>query len=91
MIPVGALIKSFLLVYDRLSGALTVQEFSDAPAAMAARMKQESEAGPNTEVVVLSSDSESSLRQTHSRYFQSVSEILQNSGDILRSGLASAH
>lgn len=82
--------KSFLLVYDRLSGELTVQEFADASTAMAARMKRESKAGPNTEVVVLSSDSESSLRQTHSRYFQNVSEILQSSGDALRSGLASA-
>ena len=82
--------KSFLLVYDRLSGALTVQEFLDAPAALAARLSEESKAGPNTEVVVLSSDSESSLRQTHSRYFHSVSEILQNSGDALRSGLTSA-
>ncbi|NQW72145.1 MAG: hypothetical protein HQ453_05395 [Actinobacteria bacterium] len=82
--------KSFLLVYDRLSGDLTVQEFRDAPAALAARISKECEARPNTEVVVLSSDSESSLRQTHSRYFHSVSEILQNSGDALRSGLTSA-
>lgn len=82
--------KSFLLIYDRLTGDLAVQEFSDASEAMAARMREESLAGPTVEVVVLSSDSESSLRQTHSRYFQSVVQILRNSGDSLRDGLSPA-
>lgn len=76
--------KSFLLIYDRLDGTLAIQEFSDASSAMSARMREESQAGPNTEVVVLSSDSEASLRKTHSRYFRSVAQILHESGDSLR-------
>lgn len=82
--------KSFLLIYDRLTGEVSVQAFADASEAMAARMRAESQAGPNTEVVVLSSDSEASLHQTHSRYFRSVAQILKNSGDALREGLTPA-
>ena len=82
--------KSFLLIYDRLTGQVAVQEFADASTAMEARMRAESQAGPNTEVVVLSSDSESSLRQTHSRYFRSVVEILTDSGASLRSGISTS-
>jgi hypothetical protein len=47
-------------------------------------MEREASAGPDIEIVVLSSDSEESLRRTHSRYFQSVPEILRSSSDALR-------
>lgn len=78
---------SFLLEYNRRDGALKLEAFTDPAQAMAARMRREAEVGPDIEVVVLSSDSVESLRRTHSRYFQSVSEILQSSGDALRAAV----
>ncbi|MDQ5975453.1 MAG: hypothetical protein QG661_2662 [Actinomycetota bacterium] len=75
---------SFLLEYNRRNGELHLQPFAEPGKAMAARMEREASAGPDIEIVVLSSDSEESLRRTHSRYFQSVPEILRSSSDALR-------
>ncbi len=75
---------SFLLEYNRHTGALQLTRFEDAAEAMHMRMQREANVADEVEVVVLSSDSEESLRRTHSRYFQTVSEILRSSGDALR-------
>lgn len=75
---------SFLLQYNRRTGALDWQEFDEPSTAMSARMEREASAGPDDEIVVLSSDSFESLKRTHSRYFQSVTEILRSSGEALR-------
>lgn len=83
--------KSFLVIYDRLSGEVAVEQFDDPAEAMVARMAYEARRKPNEEVVVLSSDSEKSLQLTHSRYFKSVAEILRSSGSAIRAGIATAH
>lgn len=82
---------SFLVVYDRETGAVDVRRFPDAADAMAARMEYEAHRRPVEEVVVLSSDSEASLRKTHSRYFNTVADILRSSSDALKTDLAPTH
>lgn len=83
--------KSFLVIYNRLNGDVTVEPFDDPAEAMSARMSREAHREPHEEVVVLSSDSEISLRRTHSRYFKSVADILRSSGEALRASLTPAH
>ena len=80
----GDVVKSYLVIYERLTGARSVQKFDDATCAMAARMSAELTAGADTEVVVLSSDSEASLRETHSRYFLEVAQILRASSKEIK-------
>ena len=56
----------FLLVYDRTTGAGRVTRFDDKQAERirASRIALESLAGPNEEVVLLSAESEDSVRVT---------------------------
>ncbi len=69
----------FLVIYNRSTGSVTVQEFEDSSLAMEARLALESTLGDDVEVVVLSSESDEQMRETHSRYFNSASEILMRS------------
>ena len=80
----------FLVVYNRLTGEVTVERFSDAVSAMKARLKKESEVGDDVEVVVLGSESPEKLRETHSRYFNTQSQILEHSKTLLEDNKATA-
>ncbi len=75
----------FLIVYNRTTGAVDVRATFDqgqAPEAVRARFALEQElqadgrSPVDTEVVVLSGESQEELRRTHARYFDSVQELL---------------
>ncbi len=76
--------KSFLIIYNRLSGKVDVQEFAVPSEAIQARMDYEIHSKPGKEVVVLRSDSLDSVKRTHSHYFHTVPELLQATADSLR-------
>jgi hypothetical protein len=72
--------KYFVLVYDQLSGNLELLEpFPEAApeAALERRfeLERQNRERPELEVVLLSADSEEALRQTHSRYFETVEQL----------------
>lgn len=68
-----------VLVYRREAGELLLQEsFADGDTAM--RRQFVLERVPeyaDTEIVVLSADSEETLRETHGRYFHTAAELVQ--------------
>ena len=70
---------NFLIVYNRRTGVARVREYPaghDREAIRARFVEERKHQGnPAIEVVVLSSDSEASLRRTHSRYFKGVDEL----------------
>jgi len=75
--------KHFLIVYDRPKAKiLEYREFgeSERAAASAARLEAEkrTRANPDVEVVVLESDSRRTIERTHSRYFKTFRELLQD-------------
>jgi hypothetical protein len=76
--------KSFLIIYNRLSGKVDVQEFAVPSEAIQARMAYEIHCKPDEEVVVLRSNSLDSVKRTHSRYFHTVPELLRAIADSLR-------
>lgn len=80
--------QSFLIVYDRLNGLIDVQEFDDPSLALKARFEREALLEPNVEVVVLRSNSLETIKQTHSRYFKSASQILRDAAASLRQARA---
>ena len=80
----------FLVVYHRSTGQVSVEEFPDAISAMKARLICEAEVGDDVEVVVLGSESDEKLRETHARYFNTPSEILENSRKLMDGDRASA-
>ena len=67
----------FLVIYHRSTGEVSVEQFPDAVSAMNARLQHESSVGSDVEVVVLGSESEEKLRETHARYFKNPAEILE--------------
>lgn len=77
-----------VLVYRRETGELLVQEsFADGDVAM--RRRFELERVPDyadTEIVVLSADSEETLRETHGRYFFTAAELAQRLKDAMTAG-----
>jgi hypothetical protein len=70
---------NFLIVYNRRTGAQSVQEFAAGHGREAIRARfacERAHRGDNdVEVVVLTSESRATLEQTHSRYFKSVQEL----------------
>jgi hypothetical protein len=74
-----------VLVYRRETGELLVQEsFADGDTAMRRRFELERVAEyAGTEVVVLSADSEQTLRETHGRYFYTAAELARRLRDAL--------
>lgn len=84
------MMSPFLVVYNRLTGEVTVESFSDAVSAMKARLEKEAQVGEDVEVVVLGSESPEKLRETHSRYFNTQSEILEHSKHRLGENKATA-
>jgi hypothetical protein len=77
--------KFFLIVYDRQKGQiLEMTDFSAAEGKRAlevrfAREKAERNS-PEVEVVVLGARSREDLMKTHSRYFKSVRELVEDGG-----------
>jgi hypothetical protein len=73
--------RTFLIVYDRQSGAVDVREFPPGEGREAIRARFEAEAEhrgePDIEVVVIGSRSREELLATHSRYFRSARELLK--------------
>lgn len=69
------------MVYNRRTGESTLQEFPEGRGreAIKERFTQERlhRGNPDIEVVVLGSDSKAELMKTHSRYFRSASELLE--------------
>ena len=74
--------RNFLVIYNRRTGANTVQEFPEGCSREAIRQRfaaeREHRGDPDIEVVVLGSSSREELEQTHSRYFRSAREILEH-------------
>lgn len=76
----------FLLEYDRKSGSLlTLRSFEDADRTLADDARLDLELRLHREeirheVVLLDAASETALRATHRRYFESLSELAATSG-----------
>jgi spore cortex formation protein SpoVR/YcgB (stage V sporulation) len=74
--------RNFLVVYNRRTGASTVQEFAAGRGREAIRerfaLERAHRGEPDIEIVVLGSRSREELLKTHSRYFRSVAEIVKN-------------
>jgi len=74
-----------VLVYRPEAGELLVQEsFADGEAAMRRRFELERIPGyADAEIVVLSADSEETLRETHGRYFFTAAELARKLNDAV--------
>jgi hypothetical protein len=78
----------FLIEYDRPRGTIVqFREFDAASRQLAedARLELELELnrkGVDHEIVILDAPSEVALRRTHSRYFESVAELLHGSPQV---------
>lgn len=72
----------FLVVYDRSTGAVEVEEFSDQQRDLALHRRFEYEREqrnhPEIEVVVLGAESTEALKRTHARYFKTVQELAKS-------------
>ena len=70
--------RSYVLVYERSTGALRHEEFGPGrrAEAFARRLVLERQVGPGTEVIVLHGDSLEALRTTHRRYFEDVGQLI---------------
>jgi hypothetical protein len=72
------------VIYNRRTGASTLQEFPEGSGREAIRERFAQErlhrGNPDIEVVVLGSSSRDELLKTHSRYFRSAGEILEHAG-----------
>lgn len=72
----------FLIEYDRGSGTLSqIQAFGDMDFARANSVRLELElarlaSGSAREIVILEAESESQLRRTHRRYFESIESLI---------------
>lgn len=80
-----------VLVYRRETGELLVQEsFTDGDTAMRRQFELERVAEyADTEVVVLSADSEQTLHETHGRYFYTEAELARQLRDAVAAALPS--
>ena len=81
----------FLIEYNRLKGQLVdFQQFDDSKRqeAKELRFKRELElhqSGVEHEVVLLEAENEETIRKTHSRYFESLEELLKSAVDVFKS------
>ncbi|APQ42466.1 hypothetical protein [Pasteurella phage PMP-GADVASU-IND] len=63
-------VSSFLIKYQRRSGHLVLEKFESLLEATKKRLELDKEnKDPDLEIVAVASQSEESLRQSHSRYF----------------------
>jgi hypothetical protein len=69
----------YLLIFDRTKGSVEIREFSDAEEAVVNLLEAERRRAyaPELEVVLLNAVDEDDLRRTHSRYFESIEELLE--------------
>jgi hypothetical protein len=69
----------YLVVYDRSTGAVEVEEFTDQQQDLALHRRFEYEREQRNrsevEVVVLGAESREALERTHARYFKTVQEL----------------
>lgn len=76
--------RNFLVVYNRRTGENSLREFPEGSGREAIRERFVQErlhcGDPDIEVVVLGSGSREELLKTHSRYFRSAGEILEDAG-----------
>ena len=70
--------QNFLVVYDTSSNQAKISSFGDLTAANTARSEAESENDSNLEIVVVSASSLESLKSSHSRYFKTLPQILDD-------------
>jgi hypothetical protein len=72
----------YLVVYDRSTGAVEVEEFTDQERDLALHQRfaheREQRNRPEIEIVVLSAESREALERTHARYFKTVPELAQS-------------
>lgn len=75
--------KDFVLIYNRISGALRLSEFDDPAEAVRVRLEREKEYrdDPNTELVLVTAESLDDIKKTHSRYFMDVADNFSLSGN----------
>ena len=77
-----ATVNHYLLTFDRLSGHLDIRSFEGADSghvALKARFEAEKEStDPNVEIVVIQAASVDNIRRTHSRYFMSLGELVED-------------
>jgi hypothetical protein len=83
--------RYFLVVYNRITGAVDVKDFaaSQREQALEERFARELKERhqPEIEVVVLGAESRAALERTHARYFHSVEELAHNVEELAASGL----
>jgi hypothetical protein len=83
--------RYFLVVYNRITGAVDVKDFaaSQREQALEERFAREvkERRQPEIEVVVLGAESRAALERTHARYFHSVEELVHNVEELAASGL----
>jgi hypothetical protein len=83
--------RYFLVVYNRITGAVDVKDFaaSQRGQALEERFARELKERHQTEieVVVLGAESRAALERTHARYFHSVEELAHNVEELAASEL----
>lgn len=70
----------YLLIFDRTNPtSVEVEEFADPRKAVESLLTAERLRGkrPELEIVLLNATDEDDLRRTHSRYFESIEELLE--------------
>ena len=69
----------YLVVYDRSTGAVEVEEYADNERELALHRRfireREQAKRPQVEIVVLGAESREALEQTHARYFKTFQEL----------------
>ena len=83
----------FVLVFDRSEGRLlSLSDLTDSQAALSERFAAERrhQGNPDVEIVVLGAASRNALRQTHARYFNTVSALARDASRRVFPGAAAA-
>jgi hypothetical protein len=72
----------YLVVYDRSTGTVEIEEFTDQQGDLALHRRFECERAqrnqPQIEIVVLGAESPEALKRTHARYFKTVQELAES-------------
>lgn len=82
--------KHFVLIYDRATGHLEIEEYGPDKRVEALQrrfaLERSLATSPTTEIVVLAASSVEALKRTHSRYFRSERELAgDTAGAVARS------
>lgn len=65
----AAMMRHYVIVYDRLDGLLELRAFTTHEDAFELRREREKTAAPDTEVVILNAPNLAQVLRTHGRYF----------------------